>query len=323
MSARLSTLCAVGRAILVLISIAGASCDPGDAQRLPAAATEQPLGPIAALAERLAAQLLAASKKKPYVLDLGLANDQPCPLGAWVADRLSESLAHEHPELEVIARDRWNLARQPSELAHDRNQEYAQNEQRAQSLGAEVLVQGNFAAVPGGIGITLIASDRLAGGESRFEAVAEIPLTSEMQAVLTGSLPQRIELQGVFRSGTGGIGSALCESCPAPEYTYVAKAKKLQGVVIAQLSVGTNGSVENVKIVRTPNPALSDAAIRSVRSWRFRAARNAQGQSVPVIVDVAVAFRLEVTPKRDASAAGTRTTKSVSVATAKATGEKF
>jgi len=65
-----------------------------------------------------------------------------------------------------------------------------------------------------------------------------------MQAVLTTSLPQRIELQGVFRSGTGGIGSALCESCPAPEYTYVAKAKKLQGVVIAQLSVSTNGSVE-------------------------------------------------------------------------------
>src|SRR6266478_1523792 len=116
MSARRSTLCAVGRAILVLTSIAGASCYPGDAQRLPAAATEQPLGPIAALAERLAVQLLAASKKKPYILDLSLANDQPCPLGAWLADRLSESLAHEHPELEIIARDRWNLVRQPAEF---------------------------------------------------------------------------------------------------------------------------------------------------------------------------------------------------------------
>jgi TonB family protein len=271
----------------------------------------------------LAVQLLAAGKKKPYILDLSLANDQPCPLGAWLADRLSESLAHEHPELEVVARDRWNLARQPSELAHDRNQEYAQNEQRAQSLGAEVLVQGNFAAVPGGIGITLIASDRLAGGESRFEAVAEIPITTEMQAVLTSSLPQRTELQGVFRSGTGGIGSALCESCPAPEYTYVAKAKKLQGVVIAQLSVGTNGSVENVKIVRTPNPALSDAAVRSVRNWRFRAARNAQGETVPVIVDVAVAFRLDVITPR-VSTAGTTSTKSGgSVAEAKANDKNF
>jgi len=323
MSARRSTLCAVGRAIVVLTSIAGASCGPGVAQHLPAAATEQPLGPIAALAERLAAQLLAASKKKPYILDLTLANDQPCPLGAWLADRLSESLAHAHPELEMIDRGRWNLTREPAEFAHDRNQEYAQNEQRAQSLGAEILVQGNFAAVPGGIGITLIASDRLAGGESQFEALAEIPITSEMQAVLTSSLPQRAELQGVFRASIGGIGSPVCEICPAPEYTYVAKARKLQGVVIAQVRVSTNGSVENVAIVRTPSPAPSEAAVRSVRNWRFRAARNAQGESVPVIVDVAVAFRLDVMTPR-VSTAGTTSTKSGgSVAAAKANDKNF
>src|SRR5712672_964534 len=70
MSARRSTLCAVGRAILVLTSIAGASCYPGNAQSLPAAATEQPHGPIAALAERLAAQLLAASNY-PESLEFG------------------------------------------------------------------------------------------------------------------------------------------------------------------------------------------------------------------------------------------------------------
>src|SRR6266849_7477076 len=209
----------------------------------------------------------------------------------------------------MIDRGRWNLTREPAEFAHDRNQEYAQNEQRAQSLGAEILVQGNFPAVPGGIRITLIASDRLAGGESQFEALAEIPITSEMQAVLTSSLPQRAELQGVFRASIGGIGSPVCEICPAPEYTYVAKARKLQGVVIAQVRVSTNGSVENVKIVRTPSPAPSEAAVRSVRNLRFRAARNAQGESVPVIVDVAVAFRLDVMTPR-VSTAGTTSTKS-------------
>jgi len=62
-----------------------------------------------------------------------------------------------------------------------------------------------------------------------------------MQAVLTGFLPQRAELEGAFRAGIGGIGSPLCKTCPAPEYTYVAKAKKLQGVVIAQVRVRTNG----------------------------------------------------------------------------------
>jgi len=287
-----------------------------------AGATEQPSGPIAALAERLAVQLLAAGKRKPYILDLSLVNDQPCPLGNWLADRLSEALLHAHPELEVIARGRWNLAKQTSAFAHDRNEEYAQNEQRAQSLGAEVLVQGDFAAVPGGIGITLIASDRLAGGESRFEALAEIPVTSEMQAVLTTLCHSALNCKACqIRHRRNWLG-ALRELSRTRIYLCGESQEIARRGDRPTLSK-YKWLVENVKIVRTPNPALSDAAIRSVRSWRFSAARNAQGQCVPVFVDVAVAFRLEVTPSGTRRRQGTRATKSVSVATAKATARNF
>jgi TonB family protein len=292
----------VGRAFLVLGWMASAFCARGAAQQLLPAATEQPNAQIAALAERLGVQLLAANKKKPFILDLALPNGFPCPLGAWLADKLSESLAQSHPELEVISRSRWSSAHAPAEFAHDQNQEYNQNEQRAQSLGAEVLVYGNFAAVPDGLGITLMASDRLADGESRFEALAEIPITPEMQAILTSPLPQRSALQGAFRASIAGIGTPLCEICPAPEYTYVAKAKKLQGIVIAQVWVAADGASENVKIVRTPSPALANAAMRTVRNWRFKPARNFQGEFVPVVVDVAVSFRLAVFPTPAASA---------------------
>ena len=276
-----------------------------------AASTQQPLEPIAALAQRLGVQLRAASKKKPYILDLTLPNDEACPLGAWLADRLSESLAHGYPELEVVARDRWSSAQLPAELAHDRNQKLAQNEQRARSLGAEVLVQGNFAAIPAGIGITLLASDRLAGGDARIEALGEVPITSEMQAVLTAPLPQRGELSGGFRASIAGVGSPLCEICPPPEYSYVAKTKKLQGVVIAQLWVNTEGAVDNIKVIRTPNPQLTAAAIRTVHNWRFKPARNVQGEFVRVIVDVAVAFRLGGVPPASGPAASTAADNSI------------
>jgi TonB family protein len=286
----------VGRAVVVLVWSASAFCNRGNAQQLRPAATEQPRAQIAALAERLGVQLLAANKKKPFILDLTVPNDVTCPLGAWLADRISESLARAYPELEVIPRGRWGSALGPVEFAHDRNQEYVQNEQRAQSLGAEVLVQGNFAGVGDGIGITLMASDRLAGGESRFEALAEIAMTTEMQTVLSTPLQQRPMVEGAFKASTAGIGSPVCEFCPAPEYTYVAKAKKLQGVVIAQVLVNADGAAGSVKIVRAPSPALANAAMRTVRGWRFKPARNFQGETVPVIVDVAVSFRLAVIP---------------------------
>ena len=114
-----------------------------------------------------------------------------------------------------------------------------------------------------------------------------------MSALLTAPIPRRIFLQGAYRASTAGIGSPLCEDCPPPAYTYVARAKKLSGVVIAQVLVSTTGAADNIQIVRTPNPALANAAVHTIRTWRFKPARNVQGDSVPVIVDVAVSFRLD------------------------------
>jgi TonB family protein len=300
MWAHRSKRCAVGRAILVLVWLRLVQCNQSIAQQLPAA-TPQPHAQIAALAEKLGAQLLAGNEKRPFILDLTLPDDVPCPLGAWLADKLSESLAQSHPELEVIPRGRWSIASANAESAHDINHALLLKEQRAQSLGAEILVQGNFAAIPGGIGVTLIASDRLAGGASRFEALAEIPLTTEMQSTLTTSLPQRPMQEGVFKASQAGIGSPQCEFCPPPQYTYVARAKKLQGVVIARVLVAPDGAASNITIVRSPHPLLADAALRTVRTWRFQPARNFQGDSVPVLVDVAVSFRLGAAPSPAAS----------------------
>jgi len=293
MSAHRSQRCAVGRVAFLLLWTSLVLCTRDNAQQLLPAATAQPHPQIDALAERLALQLLAAGKKKPFLLDFTLPNDVSSPLGVWLADQLSERLAQTHPELEVIPRTRWASAIDPSEPAHDRNEKLAQNEQRALLLGAQLLIQGNFAAIPEGIGVTVLASDSIVGGSTRFEALAELPLDSQMSALLTSPIPHRIVLQGAYRASTAGIGSPLCEDCPPPAYTYVARARKLSGVVIAQVLVSITGAADAIQIVRTPSPALANAAIHTIRTWRFKPARNVQGDFVPVLVDVAVSFRLD------------------------------
>ena len=271
----------------------GAACGGyAVAQRSAPVPDEVSRAQIAALAERLAIQLLAAKKHKPFILGLTLPGDVPAPFGEWLADQISESLAQAHPELQVVPRELANTLPPSPESFHDRNQEVMADERRAVSLGAQVLVHGNFAAVPDGIGITLLADDHLAGGNSHFEALAEIPLSSDMQARGGAELPQRPSLGGSYKASTAGIGSAICELCPAPAYTYVAQAKKRKGVVILQVWVSTRGDAENTRIVRTPDPGLGQAAIRAVRNWHFKPASDASGQLVPVVVDVAVAFRL-------------------------------
>src|ERR1700687_6286945 len=119
MSAHRSELCAVGRAFLVLVWMAWVFGSRGAAQELLPPATQQPHAQITALGERLGVQLLAANRKKPFILDLTLPNDVPCPLGAWLADRLSESLAEAHPELGVIPRGRVGCGRGAGKFVHD------------------------------------------------------------------------------------------------------------------------------------------------------------------------------------------------------------
>jgi TonB family protein len=290
--------CAVGRAFFLLAALVAAVCASGGAQQLPPGATGRQVS-FAALTERLAAELRTAAKKKPFIVGLTLPGDLPSPLGAWLADRISESLAVAHPELEVIPRSLWPGAAD-LEFFHDRSQQNVATIRQAQALGAEVVYVGNFAAVDHGIGITLMGNDVVTNSKMRFEALAEIPFTSDMKKILNAPLPQRTVLDGSYRASVAGIGSPTCEECPAPQYTYVARARKLTGVVVLQIWVTAKGLAENVKLVRSPHPALGDAAVRGVRQWHFRPATNVRGEFVPVIVEVAVAFKLNSLPARKA-----------------------
>ena len=139
-------------------------------------------------------------------------------------------------------------------------------------------------------------------GADMKEVLAASPEESEL-AVLSSPLPERAVLDGVYKASIAGISSPICEECPPPRYTYVARAKKLSGVVLLQVLVAPTGTAEMVKIVRAPSRALGEAAVRTVRTWRFRPAFNARGEFVPVTVDVAVSFRLDAPHHVDAAAA--------------------
>jgi len=62
---------------------------------------------------------------------------------------------------------------------------------------------------------------------------------------------------------------ALLIHSVAPEYPAEAAAQKLRGPVVLQATIGRDGSVEDLKIVRG-SFLLSKAAIAAVKQWRFK-----------------------------------------------------
>lgn len=97
---------------------------------------------------------------------------------------------------------------------------------------------------------------------------------------------------GIYRPGSGvSWPRLLFEKKPA--YTADAMRAKVQGVVEVEALILPDGSVAEVRIVRSLDPTfgLDREAVAAVKQWRFAPALR-QGQPVPVLVPIEVSFTL-------------------------------
>jgi TonB family protein len=101
--------------------------------------------------------------------------------------------------------------------------------------------------------------------------------------------------------GTGGgayrLGSGIVPPVDIfkqkPNYTAEAMRARIQGTVLVECVVQTNGQCTDVQIVRHLDQTfgLDEEAVKSVRQWRFRPGTRL-GQPVPVLVTIEVEFAL-------------------------------
>jgi protein TonB len=54
-----------------------------------------------------------------------------------------------------------------------------------------------------------------------------------------------------------------------PEYPDIAAQAQLTGIVILEATVGTDGCVEQVKVLRARHPFLDRAAVEALRQWQY------------------------------------------------------
>ena len=106
---------------------------------------------------------------------------------------------------------------------------------------------------------------------------------------------------GPGRAGIGdipGSGGAATPPVPIrqvkPVYTGGALASKIQGSVMLEVEVLANGTVGNVKVIKSLDriQGLDLEAIRAARQWLFVPAKNAAGRPVDVIVQLILDFNL-------------------------------
>lgn len=95
---------------------------------------------------------------------------------------------------------------------------------------------------------------------------------------------------GAYRMGSGVVPPVLRRQV-RPNYTDHALAKKIQGSVTLEIIILRDGTVGDVRVVKSLDSELDRKAVEAVRQWLFAPGRL-QGQAVDVLAEVQVAFTL-------------------------------
>jgi protein TonB len=97
---------------------------------------------------------------------------------------------------------------------------------------------------------------------------------------------------GVSRPG-GGVTAPRLILDSRPNYTSDAMKAKIQGAIVMEAVVQTDGRVGEVRVVRSLDKAhgLDDEAVKTVKRWRFEPGKK-EGVGVPVLVEIEMTFSL-------------------------------
>jgi protein TonB len=107
--------------------------------------------------------------------------------------------------------------------------------------------------------------------------------TSIVPKLTAGSIPKRIRI-------SQGVTKGLLLEKFEPQYPYIAKSARIQGVVVLSAFISKTGKIENLQAI-SGHPMLVPAAIDAVRQWKYRPFLL-NGEPMEVETTILVTFQL-------------------------------
>jgi TonB family protein len=275
----------------ILVLLAGTLFIPGIASSALAQQAE-----IEDLASHVARGIAASRKKKVAVADFRAVNGKSVPLGTWLADQFSVALAKAAPGLEIIDRARLKAAIEGRPLFREDSPTLDPETARilCHSVGAKIVVAGSIGPAERAVGLTLDSLDacHLEKLQSIKPTRGKTPLNQEMEALLPEPLESLLLPGGIWKAGKGGASDPSCIECSSPRFSDEAVERKVQGAVLMEVTVTTEGRVRDIRVLKSLGYGLDEIAVDTVRNWKLRPAVDPDGTQVPARTFIEVSFRL-------------------------------
>ncbi len=136
-------------------------------------------------------------------------------------------------------------------------------------------------------GSRLTANVEIQRGDDTIEAIQSTWSTRSKTTVT--KMPD-----GTLRVG-GDVKAPVVITHVEPVYTEEARKARIMGIVIVEATIGRDGLVKNVSVLKPLPFGLDQAAVDAVKQWVFKPA-TFNGQPVDVRFNLTVNFRLQMAP---------------------------
>lgn len=103
-------------------------------------------------------------------------------------------------------------------------------------------------------------------------------------------LPAEYDGKPIYKVGSG-VTPPKALNAPGPSYSPEGQKKHVEGLVLLQTIVGTDGKAHEITVVKGLGYGLDEEAVRAVKTWAFDPAKL-KGKPVAVRIYVEINFRL-------------------------------
>ncbi|HVA72782.1 MAG TPA: energy transducer TonB [Candidatus Limnocylindrales bacterium] len=244
---------------------------------------------MVALALKTAGVISKAHQKSVVVADFWSPKEKATKLGQTLADQFSAELAG-LGEFQVRPRDRLRQTITQKGLSPLALRDIDIARWMAREAHAEVIVLGNLEPINDQFKLTVsiytIPREKNLGNfDITMPAGANWQSLFEIRA-------DGATAAGPPQAGKYGYTIPKCDFCPDPRYSDAAFRQHLQGVVVLDVIIGSDGRAHAIVVVRKLGLGLTEEAVKVMQSWRFTPAIGPNGKPAAVHLLIEMNFRL-------------------------------
>jgi TonB family protein len=257
---------------------------------IPCARAQQPQ--IDAIAARVAEELNKKHEKTVVVFDFVGPDKKSTALGQKIAGDFTDALKKSSASFSVAGRAQIAQAFEENRLSTQALYDAEFKLWFAKKLTAAAMVLGTLE--PDGENLDIVVDSYIVkDGKALKEFEVTAPLTEQMKLLIdTPADAGKDQSAGLPTSGANGYSVPTCLYCPQAKFSDVAVKNHTQGTILLVVIVGTDGQAHNIHVLRGISDGLTESAIETVQSWKFKPATGPDGVPVAVRQTIEVTFHL-------------------------------